>query len=475
MKPAACDKGRCFSFSPLRLMLVAALLLVPSVVSAMDVTVSCSGPMPGAFTTIGAALAALDYTGPNTITVTGTCVENVNIQSRERLTLQAPVGNVATIVNAASPVFWTLNVGRSRQVTLRRLTVKGGSIGIRTDGASSVDIEECTVEQNQTHGIEVGEQSTVRINRTTIRNNGILGLSVYGNSSVWISPDGQFIHIHNNGSTGMSASGSYVSFNGRTTIEDNGGNGINANGSFVQINGGGTIEDNAGSGITITGGRLVVNGQVQENFIRGNGFGVNISGGTATFNGQNTIQNNGDTGVQVAGGASATFSALQLSDGSSRVNVIEGHGTIGLHVAAAASATLSGPNIIRNNGGAGFGLNDEHGGVNIGTVSRVQFTGGNQITNNIGPGVTARFNGAIALGDSVVTNNAEQGLLLIRQSVGVVETGARISGNGTANVSCDTTSLVAGDLSGISSIDCAKIERALGPPRPGATRNLGIH
>ncbi len=474
MKLTSCDKERCSSFSPPRFLLTAALLLFPCVAWAATVNVDCSGVTPGAYTTIGAALATLDNMGPHVINVTGTCVENVNIESRERLTLAAPPGNWATIV-AANPALWTVHVGRSRQVTFLRLTVKGGSVGIRTDSASSVDIQDCIVEGNPGNGIDISEQSWIRLNKMIIRNNGMAGLNVSANSSVssWGGgPAPQFIHIHNNGGNGINAIGSFVSFDGgATTIENNGGNGINANGSFVQINGGGTIEDNAGSGITITGGRLIVNGQVQENFIRGNGFGVNISGAAATFNGQNTIQNNGGTGVQVANGGSAAFNALQLPDGSFRVNVIEGHGTIGLHVAAAASATLSGPNIIRNNGGAGFDLNDEHGGVNVGTVSRIQFFGGNQIINNIGPGVTARFNGAIALGDSVVTNNAEQGLLLIRQSVGVVETGARISSNGAANVSCDTTSLVAGDLTGISHIDCAKIERASGPPRPGAIKD----
>ena len=410
-----------------RFLLAAVVLLFPTTVRAASVTVDCSGVTPGAFTTISAALGTLDNIGPHTITVTGTCVENVFLGQRDRLTIQAPGGQTATVsaANRNGPVF---NVAGSHNIFLRRLVISGGSDGIGVGGGSLVTIEGTVIENNTGRGLALDLNSVA-----------LLG----GNSST------QFVSIRNNGAAGL-----------------------NANGSFALIIGGVTIENNTGAGIGITGGRLIVNGNVQENFIRGNSLGVNVSGAVATFLGQNSIQNNGDTGVQVVNGGSAAFNALHLSDGSFRVNVIEGHAQIGLHVAAAASGNLTGPNIIRSNGGAGFTSNDIHGGVNVGTVSRIQFSGGNQISNNLGPGIAARFNGAIVLGDSVVTNNTEQGLLLIRQSVGLVETGASISGNGAANAFCDSTSLLAGELTGVTNIDCSKVERTLGPPRPGAIKNL---
>ena len=43
---------------------------------------------------------------------------------------------------------------------------------------------------------------------------------------------------------------------------------------------------------------------------------------------------------------------------------------------------------------------------------------------------------------------------------------------GGASFSCDTTSLVSGDVSGITNSSCKQVERDNGPPRPGKFKAL---
>ena len=84
-----------------RAALLSALLLavLPAAARAANVTADCdaAAPPPGVFTSVNAALATLDNIGPHTATVTRTCVESVNIVQRDRLTIQAPPGQSATV------------------------------------------------------------------------------------------------------------------------------------------------------------------------------------------------------------------------------------------------------------------------------------------------------------------------------------------------------------------------------------------
>ena len=50
---------------------------------------------------------SLDLIGPNIITVSGTCHENVSLAQRDRLTIQVVAGHFATIENAATKAMST--------------------------------------------------------------------------------------------------------------------------------------------------------------------------------------------------------------------------------------------------------------------------------------------------------------------------------------------------------------------------------
>ena len=146
--------------------------------------------------------------------------------------------------------------------------------------------------------------------------------------------------------------------------------------------------------------------------------------------------------------------------------VIKDNGDIGL---AAVNNSLvrveafHGPNTVESNN---FGV------LALGN-SIVVFSGehGNSVSANNGPGIELQMNSSLTLVNSTVSNNSGPGVSVLRDSVARIldESGTTntISSNIGANLVCDTTSLLYGDLTGISRIDCKRIERALGPPRPG--------
>jgi hypothetical protein len=76
------------------------------------------------------------------------------------------------------------------------------------------------------------------------------------------------------------------------------------------------------------------------------------------------------------------------------------------------------------------------------------------------------------LGGNTISNNSEPGVRLVRESIGHFFGPDTVAGNGTASVACDATSLLAGDLSSLSNLACNRIEREIGPPRPGHSPDL---
>jgi hypothetical protein len=402
----------------------ALILCLPHAARAATATVDCTGATPGAFTSINSALLTLDNVGPHAVTVTGPCTESVNIQQRDRLTIQSAPPNTA-VISAPAPGANVLAVGGSHNVTLRGLVLRGGGNGLQITRGSTVTVQGVSLTENTGNGLRVD-------------------------------------------------TGSVVSLSGAppfppVVISDNGGAGISADASVLSVNGGLTVEDNEGFALTVVGGRLTVNGGASENVFRDNGGGINLDGAVSTFSGRNSIQNNGSSGVQVTGGR-ASFNGSVVAD-VPRVTTIEGH-TLGVNVAAGGSASFNGPNRIRNNGGGNPDA-DFRGGVRIGTVSRVQFDGANEITGNIGYGVFLDFNGALAMNDAVVTNNTEGGVRVARSSVGDFGLGNAFAGNGGAQISCDDTSLISGPgLAGLDNkaIACKNIEHEKGPSRPGVPK-----
>ncbi len=427
------------------LLLAVAFFLLPTVSRAANATVDCSGATPGAFLSITAALNALDFQGPNTITVTGTCTENVSANSRERLIIQAAPGQTATI-NAADPSGIVLETFASHNIGLFGLVLQGGQSGLLVNETSDVDIQGCTIQNNSSDGVVVQIGSVLVVQNSTIQNNGGNGLSDAAGSSVTLAT--------------FPAQ--------RIRILGNAGDGIDVDGSFLQVNFGTLdVENNAGAAIFQLGGRMLIfdGGVGGGNLFQGNGEGIDVfNAGSAQFFGNNTIQGNGDVGLQILG-SSVMFNGRVLPDGTVRAAVIQGHATVGVNVVRLGELTMSGPHKIQNNGTATADPT-LRGGIRM-IRGSLTLNRGVQVINNTGPGIRADQNTGLSVTNITDSNNSEEGVKVGRQSVAGFFPPLAISGNGIASISCDTTSLVFGDLTGITQINCSQIQRELGPPRPG--------
>lgn len=248
---------------------------------------------------------------------------------------------------------------------------------------------------------------------------------------------------------------------GEVTVENNARTGISADGSVLSLGPAVVIQNNGLVGISTADVRLILTGDPEApNIIQGHGLrGLSLFEGTsATLRGQNIIQNNGDFGVGVFHN-----SVIELNRAT-----VQGNGQTGVQVSETSHAELIG-NVIRENGASG----PERSGVRITENAEVFLDGGNEISNNQGPGVLVDADATVSsLGNNTISNNTQEGVRLQRQSLAQFFAADSIFGNGGANLSCDTTSLVAGDLTGVTNIKCMKIERELGPPRPGRLHEL---
>jgi hypothetical protein len=391
-------------------------------------------------------LNTLNPNEANLITVSGTCVENLFIPNFERLQIQSAFGQTATI-QAADPTQIVLQTFQSTGITLTNLVLQGGSVGILLNQGSNATINNCTIQGNSSDGLDMQMASTLVMENSTIQNNQGSGMAVAVGSNATMATQP----------------------NERIRVLRNGGDGIDVDGSFFQVNFGTLdVENNAGAAIFQTGGRLLIfgpQGAGEGNLFQGNGEGIDIfQAGSAQFFGKNTISNNGDVGLQVLG-SSVVFSGRTLADGTLNATVIENHATVGVNIVRSGELTMNGPHQIKNNGTVAADPT-LRGGIRINRAS-LTLTRGVQISNNTGPGIRADQNTGTSLTNVTVSGNTEEGVHVDRQSVAGFFQPLSIVGNGTSSISCDSSSLIFGDLSGVGGIDCMRIERALGPPRPG--------
>ncbi|MGH9788391.1 MAG: right-handed parallel beta-helix repeat-containing protein [Candidatus Acidiferrales bacterium] len=392
-------------------LLISAFLLAASA-GAADLSVNCD-----LGESLQAAIDSLDFAGPNSITLTGACTENVQIEGRRNLIIAAPDGQTATL-QAADSTLAALRLIAAQNILLRRLVIRGGRWGILAGRASETLLSECTLENNGEGLFAIDNSLAGLVEGTAVRNNG----------------------------TGLAAA---------------------TNASFI-IREGVVIENNAGVAVQLfSAAAAIVNG----NTIRNNGAGVNaLHRSSVEFSGQNTVQNNGAFGLQVAQGSVATFNTTPSFMGPVGFTTIEGHTVVGVNVVNGGTLTFAGPHKVRNNGTATQALRS---GIRVGRNSFLTTGGGTEITSNVGPGVRADLDAVLTFVATTITGNSEEGVRLVRLSSADFISGNAISGNGGASIFCDTTSLVVGDLTGIENVQCMRVERESGPPRPGTLNPPG--
>jgi hypothetical protein len=165
------------------------LFLLPGMAQAANVTVGCPGGGGGAYPSINAALAAIGQTGPSTISVTGTCNENVSLNNARSLTIFAGLGGAKIVGPQDSDTF---DIFLSQDITLQNLeivgtpgtTVSTAGGGVFISDASEVHVVGCNIHDNQGGGISVDAGSLLFLRDTTIQNNTPGdGMDVTNNSS----------------------------------------------------------------------------------------------------------------------------------------------------------------------------------------------------------------------------------------------------------------------------------------------------
>jgi hypothetical protein len=265
-----------------------------------------------------------------------------------------------------------------------------------------------------------------------------LGVNIFTNSQVNILA----CNIHDSPDGGVQAEGgSAVALNNTTLQNSSNGDGLALGNSIANMVST-TIQNNAGVGISVFHSSITIH---QQNSIQNNagGWGIYALDGSEVFL-QTTVP--------------ALFTTIQ------------GHGQNGIVVGDQTVLRMQGgPHAIQGNG-SGCPADPTCGGIYAIRNSTLRTTSGN-ISGNQGSGIIVEQLASFGLANTTISNNTASGVLIRRVSTGQFLAGNTVTGNGGASVTCDTTSEVVGDLSTFSNIDCSRIERPLGPPRPGDTRH----
>ena len=250
--------------------------LLPAIAQAANLKVNCSHRSEDTLPTVTAALARLSPTGPNTVTVSGACHENVTIQSLDRLTLIASSG--ASITDASGGTADVVLINDSQRITMQGFTVNGGSPGVRCVSHSLCRFSGNTIQNSAGDGVVVS-RSHAEFNGDIIQNNSTgRGLVVVQAGEALTLQ----VTIRGNGADGSAAvrvaDGSFL-FAALTTVQSNGGTGIRLTDRSTMRSEDSTITGNGGAGVSLEGGsegRFLVD--VTGNVITGNGgHGVRIA------------------------------------------------------------------------------------------------------------------------------------------------------------------------------------------------------
>lgn len=344
--------------------LLLSLFLLPGVGQAANVTVGCPGGSGGTFTSISAALAAIGPVGPSTITVTGTCDENVTIANSQSITIVAGTGGARVVGPKDSDTF---DISTSTNITLQALEIIGvpptslntAGAGVFLTGGSLVNLVQCNVHDNEGGGVFAQGGSRVTLNHTQIHNNSPGdGLDVLDNSTA----DMVASAIVNNGQVGFGSAGIFVDNESSAVIrqtnfiENNGDYGIfvralsNARfqsgftGRFT------TVSGHAVTGIVVTRDSHLQVGGASPQVITGNGSSCPSDptcGGIYAFRGSIVTVGNGSVSGNQGSGINADQGANVSLGGAATVSNNSGDG---VHVEEIAFGNIFGATITGNGG-----------------------------------------------------------------------------------------------------------------------------
>jgi hypothetical protein len=359
---------------------------------------------------------ALEHAPPGIklmLTVRGTCNESVLIE-RDDVTLQGdPVtGAVLTPPPAAASA---IDI-RAMRVAIDRLTIQGGSNGIRITGAHDASIAHTVVRNVAGRGIVVRNAHAI-----------VLGSMVEGSGA-----EGVFLM---RGSVRMADS--QIRSNRGVGIDLVNAAGLNVTTSTIASNGSAGIRLSGGCQATIDGNTIISNGFSSE----ASEAGVSVSGASNAQISGSSILNNAGAGLHVLEGSVVTASQ----------NTITGNGGNGVLASENSHVSLWSSTIEANGTNAGNDVNNRNG---VAAFFSNLNLGGNQVTNHPAAGVrviVSSFNGGgntisgntdgvvaynaklvVHPGDAIV-DNRNFGLLLNQTSSAQIA-GARIQNNASDGI-----------------------------------------
>lgn len=355
--------------------------------------VDCSGGTPGAFTSINAALASLPAAGPNSVSVVGTCHENVVFVGRSDLTI---FGNPTATVVPGNANGHLLAINSSTRIGIQNITFDGGR-GVIVDENSKVDFTSITVQNSAGIGI-TSLDSQVHIADSTVQNSVRSGISI-GGGAFYIDSDVTGTSVINNGRSGVAVLTGHLILNG-------------------------------GDGVT----------PGTQNVFSNNGLsGVEVaSTGEADISGDNRILNNhGQFALLVLNGSS-----VLMTEGT-----INSNSGLGVHCGGTSHCEFGGNTQIDSNG---------TGGIEVVEHSDASLDGGLDISGNTGNGVLVDQSSSLtSLGGNTINNNSDDGILLNNLSAlkftAAVDT---ITGNTNDSLECANGSLVIGNISTLKKKKC---------------------
>jgi hypothetical protein len=380
------------------LFLACLFLVVSQPAFANGAVVDCTGATPGAFTSITAALTSLPLAGPNSISVTGTCHENVVMFNRTDLTI---FGNPSATVVPGNANGHLLAIFASQRVGIQNITFDGGRGALVIDN-SRVDFTSVTIQNSTGIGL-TSIDSLVHIADSTVKSSTRSGISV-GGGTFYIDSDVTGTTVTANGRAGISVITGHLIMNG--------GDGVTPGTENV-------VSDNGGVGVQV------------------------VNSAEGDFSGDNRIT--GNQGPWALG--ILHTSTIIMSDAS-----ILSNAGIGVHCGETSHCEWTGATKIDNN---------LKGGIEITDHSDAYIDGGIDISGNTGTGVLVDVSSAFSsLGGNTINNNTVDGILLNTLSVLKFAASDTITGNGNLALSCNNGSLVVGDISAIKPKKCGSTFQA---------------
>jgi parallel beta-helix repeat protein len=420
-------------------------LIVPGL-EAVEIKVKCDKGQ-----SVQSALDAL--TGPATITVTGTCHENVVIR-QDDVTLQG--GTYVGPDGATQPTQHAILVQGARRVLIKGVTVGGAGNGVVAHQGGSLTLESSSIQGNGGNGVVASFGSVAVVNSCTIQDN-TDGVVATANSSLLVMSStiagnrGTGVNVNRGSSARIGAN--FWGYPYPNTIEYNttGISVFQASQAMIVNN---TIQNNTRDGVLVegasarlTGNSIKYNWKGIEVTSAGNArIGINDDGSAGIGN---IIESNQLEGISIGNGGAAYMLKNQI-----RYNG-QGTGRAGVGIYR-ANGRLVGDNIIEGNGGHGVEVDQAALFQGIGDWNLNP--GRDIIQQNGRSGISAWNTSSLDIRNVTVTGNAQNGIAVsLRSALRIYD--ATVSDN---------------QLNGIALYDGSWVARYGGDsPRDSITGNTG--